>query len=178
MKTKLASLIVIVLLMSLLFASCAPAPTATPEPQPTQAPVEEPAAPAPTEAPATEAPKPPAPEYIELGSSIPLTGKFADLGNMILPGYEIAVEDINAAGGVYVEEYGVKVPLRLTYYDDASEPNNAVTNMETLNSDLNLTAYLGGGGSAMHAASVPIAEKNQIPYCGIAFALYQIHQQG
>ena len=50
--------------------------------------------------------------------------------------------------------------------------------METLNSDLALTAYLGGGGSEMHAASAAIAEKNQIPYCGIAFALYQIHQQG
>jgi branched-chain amino acid transport system substrate-binding protein len=50
--------------------------------------------------------------------------------------------------------------------------------METLNSDLELTAYLGGGGSEMHAASAAIAEKNQVPYCGIAFALYQIHQQG
>jgi branched-chain amino acid transport system substrate-binding protein len=177
MKAKLTSLIVIVLLMSLLITNCAPAPTAAPEP--TQAPpAEEPAAPAPTEAPATEAPKPPAPECIQLGSSISLTGKYADLGNMILPGYEIAVADINAAGGVYVEEYGTQVPLCLTSYDDASEPTNAVTNMETLNSDLELTAYLGGGGSAMHAASAAIAEKNQIPYCGIAFALYQIHQQG
>ena len=30
----------------------------------------------------------------------------------------------------------------------------------------------------MHAAASAIAEKNQVPYCGIAFALYQIHQQG
>lgn len=173
MKTKLMSLFVTVLLISLLIASCGPTPTAAPEPTKVL-PTEKPA----TEVPATEAPKPPAPEYIELGSSIALTGKFADLGNMILPGYQIAIEDINKDGGVYVEEYGVKIPLRLTYYDDASEPTNAVTNMETLNSDLKLTAYLGGGGSAMHAASVPIAEKNQIPYCGIAFALNQIHQQG
>jgi len=39
------------------------------------------------------------------------------------PGYEFAVADINADGGVYVEEYGVKVPLRLTYYDDESDPH-------------------------------------------------------
>lgn len=190
MKTKLVSLFVIVTVLSLLLASCSPATTAAPEPTqvpPTEkaaAPTEAPkATEAPTEAPKateapTEVPKPPAPEYIELGSSIPLTGRFADLGNMILPGYQIAVDGINAAGGVYVEEYGVKIPLRLTYYDDASDPNTTVTNMETLNSDLKLTAYLGGGGSPMHAASAPIAEKNKIPYCGIAFALYQIHQQG
>ena len=87
MKTKLSSLIAIVLLMSVLIASCAPAPTAAPvatEPPAVEAPVA-------TEAPATEAPKPPAPEFIELGSSISLTGKYGSLGGMILPGYEYAV---------------------------------------------------------------------------------------
>src|SRR5512139_2298097 len=178
MKTKLASLIVIVLLMSLVLSNCAPAPTAAPEP--TQAPVQEQteAPVAATEAPATEAAKPPAPEYIELGASIPLTGPFGSLGNLVLPGYEFAVENINAAGGVYVEEYGTKVPLRLTYYDDESDPTKAVSKMETLYSDQNVTAYLGGAGSDMHAATAAIAEKNKVAYCGIAFALYSIHQQG
>ncbi len=178
MKTKLASLIVIVLLMSLLLGNCAPAPTPAPQPteppaqQQTEAPV------AATEASATEAAKPPAPEYIELGASIPLTGPFGSLGNLVLPGYEFAVENINAAGGVYVEEYGTKIPLRLTYYDDESDPTKAVSKMETLYSDQNVTAYLGGAGSSMHAATTAIAEKNKVPYCGISFALYKIHQQG
>ncbi len=174
MKVKLISLIAIVLLMSVLLASCAPAPTATP------APTEPPAAQAPaaTKAPATEAPKPPAPEFIELGASVPLTGPFGSLGNLVLPGYEFAVADINAAGGVYVEEYGVKIPLRLTYYDDESDPTKAVSKMETLYSEQNVTAYLGGAGSSMHAATTAIAEKNKVPYCGISFALYKIHQQG
>jgi branched-chain amino acid transport system substrate-binding protein len=177
MKSKLASLIVIVLLMSLLISNCAPAPTAAPEP--TQAPpTEEPAAPAPTEALETEAPKPAAPEFIELGASIPLTGPFGSLGNMVLPGYEFAVADINADGGVYVEEYGVKVPLRLTHYDDESDPTKAVSRLETLYSEQDVTAYLGGAGSSMHAAASAIAEKNKVPYCGIAFALNKIHQQG
>ena len=178
MKAKLASLIVIVLLMSLLISNCAPAPTAVSEPaeppaqEQTEAPIVA------TEAPATEAAKPPAPEYIELGASIPLTGPFGSLGNLVLPGYEFAVEDINDAGGVYVEEYGTKIPLRLTYYDDESDPTKAVSKMETLYSDQNVTAYLGGAGSSMHAATTAIAEKNKVPYCGISFALYQIHQQG
>ena len=175
MKTRLSSLIVIVLFMSLIITNCAPAPTPTAAPKPTTPPT---AVAASTESVATEAPKPAAPEFIELGSSISLTGKYGSLGGMILPGYEYAVDDINKAGGVYVEEYGVKIPLRLTSYDDESDPTKAVSRMETLNSDLDLTAYLGGGGSEMHAASAAIAEKNQIPYCGIAFALYQIHQQG
>jgi branched-chain amino acid transport system substrate-binding protein len=128
--------------------------------------------------PSEGAAKPPAPEFIELGASIPLTGPFGSLGNMVLPGYEIAVADINADGGVYVEEYGTKIPLRLTYYDDESDPTKAVSRLETLYSEQDVTAYLGGAGSSMHAATSAIAEKNQVPYCGIAFALYQIHQQG
>ena len=127
---------------------------------------------------AEEAAKPPAPEFIELGASIPLTGNFGSLGNMVLPGYQMAVDAINADGGVYVEEYGTKVPLRLTYYDDESDPTKAVSKLETLFAEQNVTAYLGGAGSSMHAAASAIAEKNQVPYCGIAFALYQIHQQG
>jgi ABC-type branched-subunit amino acid transport system substrate-binding protein len=128
--------------------------------------------------PIEEAAKPPAPECINIGGSIPLTGSFGSLGNMVLPGYEFAVEDINAAGGIYVEEYGTKVPLCLTTYDDESDPTKAVTNMENLFSEKNVTAYLGGAGSSMHAAASAIAEKNQVPYCGVAFALYKIHQQG
>jgi branched-chain amino acid transport system substrate-binding protein len=124
------------------------------------------------------APKPEAPEYIEVGASVPLTGKYGALGAMVKPGYEYAVADINAAGGVYVEEYGVQVPIRLTLYDDESDPTKTVSRMEALFSENNVVAYLGGAGSDMHAAAAPIAEKNKTPYLGIAFALYSIHQQG
>jgi ABC-type branched-subunit amino acid transport system substrate-binding protein len=44
----------------------------------------------------------PAPAAIEVGASVPLTGKFGSLGTQVKPGYEYAVKDINAAGGVYV----------------------------------------------------------------------------
>jgi branched-chain amino acid transport system substrate-binding protein len=117
------------------------------------------------------------PEYIEFGASIPMTGKYGALGNMVLPGYEYAIEAINADGGVYVEEYDAKIPIRLTYYDDESDPTKAVSKLESLYSDQDVTVYLGGAGSDMHAATAAIAEKNKVPYCGIAFALWQIHQQ-
>ncbi len=174
MKLKLTILIVIV---SMLLSACG----ATPAPQATEVVT------APTEASeATQAPEPtgavaaagPVPEYIEVGASIPMTGKYGALGAMVLPGYEYAVQDINDAGGVYVKEYDAKIPIRLTYYDDESDPTKAVSKMETLYSEQNVTAYLGGAGSDMHAATAAIAEKNKVPYLGIAFALWSIHQQG
>ena len=172
MKTKLLSLIAVVLLLGTI--GCAPdvEPTEV-MPEKTEEVMEKT-----EEAMMTEEPKPPAPEYIELGASIPLTGGYGGLGNQVLPGYEYAVAAINDAGGVYVEEYGVSIPLRLTYYDDESDPTKAVQKLETLFSEQAVTAYLGGAASGMHAATSAIAEKNQVPYCGVAFALYSIHQQG
>ncbi len=156
---------------------------ALPTPAPTTAPAAA-KAPEPTAVPPTAVPEaakpaaPAAPEYIEIGSSIPLTGKFGSLGTQVKPGYEYAVADINAAGGVYVKEYDKKIPLRLTIYDDESDPTKAVSKLETVYAEQKVVAYLGGAGSDMHAATAAIAEKNKVPYLGVAFALWQIHQQG
>ncbi|PWB56259.1 MAG: hypothetical protein C3F13_01595 [Anaerolineales bacterium] len=126
----------------------------------------------------TAAAKPTAPEFIEIGASIPLTGKFGSLGSQVKVGYDYAIDAINANGGVYVEEYGVKIPLRLTAYDDESDPTKAVSNLEKVFSEQNVVAYLGGAASGMHAATTAIAEKNQVPYCGVSFAWWNIHQRG
>ncbi|MEW5719355.1 MAG: ABC transporter substrate-binding protein, partial [Chloroflexota bacterium] len=180
----------LVVLLTIIVA-CAPAPTATPVP-PTKAPEPTKPAAAPTTAPAaptaapattkppepTKAAVPPAPAYIEIGASIPLTGKFGSLGQQVRPGYAYAVKDINDAGGIYVKEYDKKIPLRLTVYDDESDPTKAVSKMETLFADNKVVAYLGGAASDMHVATTAIAEKNKVPYLGIAFALNAIHQKG
>jgi len=175
MKRSWTFIILIVFLVSSLAIACAPAPV---EPEVEEAPEAEEVVVEEEEEMAEEEAKPPAPEFIEFGASIPLTGKFGSLGGMVLPGYEYAIAAINDAGGIYVEEYGVNIPVRLTYYDDESDPTKAVSKLETLYSEQDVTVYLGGAASPMHAAASAIAEKNQVPYCGIAFALYQIHQQG
>ena len=168
------SFVAAVLLISLMLASCAPAatpvaPVATTVPEVTEPTVVS----LPTEVPpaATEVVEPavvstptkeypPAPEYIEIGASIPLTGKFGSLGSQVKVGYNYAIDAINADGGVYVEEYGKKIPLRLTSYDDESDPTKAVSNLENVFSEQNVVAYLGGAASGMHAATTAIAEKN------------------
>lgn len=112
---------------------------------------------------------------VKLGAVIPLTGRFAAGGAQIRAGYEIAVEDINARGGVQVG--GRRMPLELMVLDDESDPTKTVSRLETLASQGAVT-YLGGFGSDLHAAAAAVAEKNRIPYCGVAFALWAVHQQG
>jgi branched-chain amino acid transport system substrate-binding protein len=115
-------------------------------------------------------------EPIKIGAVIPLTGRYAALGSQVRPGYEIAVEDINAAGGVDVG--GTKRRLELRSLDDESNPNNTVSRLESLHSADKVVAYLGGAGSDLHAAGAAIGDKNKVPYLGIAFGLYEIHQRG
>ena len=163
------------LVFAIILAACGAPATATeiiPETGPTEAPA--------TEAPATEAPtEPPAaelPATIKVGAVIPLTGRYAAGGGQIKNGYELAVEDINAAGGVDVG--GTQVPLELIALDDESDPTKTVQHLETLFASDEVVAYLGGFGSDLHAAAAGIAEKNKVPYIGVAFALYSVHQQG
>ncbi len=113
---------------------------------------------------------------VKIGAVIPLTGRYASGGEQIKNGYQLAVDDINGAGGVVINCQRMK--LDLTILDDSSDPTKTVQNMETLYSSNQVVAYLGGFGSDLHAAAAAIAEKNKTPYIGVAFALYSIHQKG
>lgn len=120
-------------------------------------------------------PLPAAAESIKLGAVVPLTGRYGGGGAQVRAGYEIAVEHLNAAGGVTVG--GKKIPLELVLLDDESDATKTVARFETLAAQ-GVVAYLGGFGSDLHAAAASVAEKNRIPYCGVAFALHKVHQQG
>ena len=89
-------------------------------------------------------------ESIKLGAVVPLTGRYGGLGAQVKPGYEIAVETINRAGGVTVG--GRKLLLELIVVDDESDPTKIVARMETL-APQGVAAYLGSAGSDMHAAA-------------------------
>ena len=72
---------------------------------------------------------------------------------------------------------GKKLQIELTLMDDESDPTKTVARLESLASQA-VVAYLGGAGSDLHAAAASIADKNKIPYLGVAFAFHGIHQQG
>jgi branched-chain amino acid transport system substrate-binding protein len=118
-----------------------------------------------------------APESITIGAVIPISGRYAGGGAQVQRGYELGIAAINEAGGVHVEELDADLPLELILLDDESDPTKTVSNLEDLNSQ-GVVAYLGGFGSDLHVAAAAIAEKNEVAYLGVAFALWDIHQQG
>ncbi|MFI5326171.1 MAG: ABC transporter substrate-binding protein, partial [Candidatus Rokuibacteriota bacterium] len=114
-------------------------------------------------------------QTVKMGAVVPLTGRYGAGGAQIRAGYEIAVEQINAAGGITVGS--AKLPIELILQDDESDATKTVARLEGLAAQ-GVAGYLGGFGSDLHAAAASVAEKNRVPYLGVAFALQKIHQQG
>src|SRR5579872_7486799 len=67
---------------------------------------------------------------ITIGASLSLTGDFSADGQAFQKGYNLWAKDVNAAGGIGGKQ------VKLTILNDASSPNQVVTNYQTLiNSD-------------------------------------------
>lgn len=72
-------------------------------------------------------------ESIRVGMSRSLTGPLATIGDSAFrPVYEKWVSLVNASGGVYVEEYGKKLPIELIIYDDESDMDKMLALTEKL----------------------------------------------
>ncbi len=69
---------------------------------------------------ALSAPAKEIPKEILLGDVVSLTGPYAAFGQGVF-GSNAAVEDINKQGGVYVKEYGKKIPVKLITRDLQSD---------------------------------------------------------
>jgi branched-chain amino acid transport system substrate-binding protein len=77
-------------------------------------------------------PAPSGPEEILVGVCAPLTGVHAGFGEGNVWGEKAAVEDINNQGGIYVAEYGRKLPIKLLVVNNESDSAKAMSLTEDL----------------------------------------------
>jgi branched-chain amino acid transport system substrate-binding protein len=112
--------------------------------------------PAPTAAPTVV----PAKESIVVGMSRPLSGPLAIIGDSAFrPIYETWVPMVNDEGGIYVEEYGKKLPIELIVYDDTSDPGTMARLTEKLILEDKVDFLWPASGTAFIFAQAPIANK-------------------
>jgi branched-chain amino acid transport system substrate-binding protein len=93
---------------------------------------------------------------VTIGLLAPLTGTRADLGRWMDNGAKMAVQAVNAAGGVLGD------PLRLVVQDDAADPVDAVPAAETLVNVDHIVAMVGPT-SITAGAVLPIIDRANIP---------------
>ena len=119
-----------------------------------------------------------APDSIKIGCTLGLTGRFAGNAIEVKDGYEIGVQHINQAGGIFIKEFGKKIPIRLVLYDDESDPPKAAARYEKLFVEDKVTAYLGSFSTVVNTSLIAVAEKNKVPIVVSHFSHLAPHQQG
>jgi len=72
-------------------------------------------------------------QSIRIGASRSLTGSLKIYEDSSFgPIYKLWVKEVNAAGGIYVEEYGKKLPVEMIVYDDESNITKMTENLAKL----------------------------------------------
>jgi branched-chain amino acid transport system substrate-binding protein len=99
-------------------------------------------------------------ESILVGMSRPLTGAQAIIGDSAFrPIYETFIAEVNAAGGVYVEEFDKQLPIETIIYDDTTDVGTMTRLTERLILEDKVDFLWPACGTSFIYAQAPIAAK-------------------
>ncbi len=165
MQKKVLGLMIV---LAVMLAACVPAATPTAAPAAPAAPAaatEAPAAPA-APAAATEAPAAPAApaaevSVIKVGALLPLTGGDAINGQSQQQAHELAIEEINAAGGIACMN-GAK--LEMVYGDSQGKPEAGNSETERLITKEGVVAVMGAFHTGVTLTASEVAERYEVPF--------------
>lgn len=93
-----------------------------------------------------------------LGHLLPETGPLASLGPGVIAATKLAVEDLNAAGGV------LGSPVELSSADSAGDPNVATEGVQRMINE-GVDAVVGAVSSAISLAVIDTIKTNQVAQC-------------
>src|SRR5690242_169105 len=94
---------------------------------------------------------------VKIGVITPLTGSQAAFGEAHKNGYLMALDEINAKGGVLGRK------IELDFYDDQGKPDQAVQGISKLVDQDQVTIVLGSYSSETTKAILPAVTQRQVP---------------
>ncbi|GAA4730769.1 ABC transporter substrate-binding protein [Phytohabitans rumicis] len=105
---------------------------------------------------------------IKVGQIVSLTGNYAPLGTENEKSVKLAVEQVNAAGGVLGRQ------IELTVRDDKSQPDQSVLAFNDLKGQ-DVAAVIGSPFSNSALATIPLVDREKIPYISLTPADEQVN---
>jgi len=117
-------------------------------------------------------PSPTAAGPIRIGIVTSISGSLARFGQAHLQGYDLALQEINAAGGVLGR------PLKLVFEDDESDPAAAAAAVEKLATHDKVPLIIGAYSSSATLLAAGMAERYQVPLIIPTAAADEITRQG
>jgi branched-chain amino acid transport system substrate-binding protein len=104
---------------------------------------------------------------IKVGLILSLTGNYSSLGTEDKKAVDLAVEEVNAAGGIS----GRKIETVLK--DDKSQPDQSVLAFNEIKGDVD--AVIGSPFSNSALATIPLVDREEIPYLSLTPADEQVN---
>jgi len=105
-----------------------------------------------------------APSHIGIGTTLPVTGGFsAEWGPRFLEFMKAWEKITNEEGGIFVKEFGKRIPVKLIIYDDESLADKSVELYEKLAGVDKVHIFLGPSTSPITMRATTVAERLQIP---------------
>jgi branched-chain amino acid transport system substrate-binding protein len=108
-------------------------------------------------------------DTIRIGLHTPLSGSAAQMGVDQKRGIDMAIEEINKAGGIKGKK------IELLFYDDEAKPDKSANVAEKMISQ-GVVAVIGGPTSANNLAVGPVTENAKIPYIANGTLVKTTHQ--
>jgi branched-chain amino acid transport system substrate-binding protein len=100
-------------------------------------------------------------DKIIIGQAVALSGILSMDYTFCAPVYDLWIKDVNAAGGIYVKEYGKKLPVELKVYDDKSDIGTMSRLLEKLIMEDKVDFVFAPWSTAFTFAAAPIANKHK-----------------
>ncbi len=97
---------------------------------------------------------------VKVGFLLPLTGSFAESGQLIKMAVEMAIDEINASGGIK----SLKGAKLVGVFGNSTSVDEANTETNRMISRDKVSAIVGAYSSGATISSTVIAERNKIPY--------------
>jgi branched-chain amino acid transport system substrate-binding protein len=118
------------------------------------------------------------PTEIAIGVVLPITGREAKPGQYQREGIELAIHEINQAGGVQVKALGKKLQLKEIFYDDGSDQAKSSGLVERAMTSDGVVAVLGGYSTALGEAESVMPDRYQTPWITTGAAASTIFSHG
>jgi branched-chain amino acid transport system substrate-binding protein len=107
------------------------------------------------------------PEEIVIGNAIAVSGlNNAGASLSQIPSYDLWVEDVNAAGGIFVAEYDQQIPVRIERVDDTSDVGTAVSLVQQMLVDESIDFIFPPWGTASNFAIAQDISDAETPVIG------------
>ncbi len=101
-------------------------------------------------------------DKIIIGQAVSLSGPLAASNAVVsTPYYDLWAKDVNSRGGIFVKEYGKKLPVELKIYDDKSDIGTMERLLEKLIVEEKVDFILPPWSTAMLFAAATVANKHQ-----------------